>query len=818
MKNILFSILFFLLALGVSSQEIFTEQTKEFLDKNVYLSNIEKEKFYLHTNKTIYYSGEKIWFKAYIVEDSNNKPHPSTNNLFVNFYSPEKKLISSQLFYTEAGFTYGEIDINAELVSGTYYIDLDTNKNRNFKNGSVIPIQIISTSNKENNESSVSIASNNHPSTENTKDHYIIDFYPESQTVLQDELNNIAFTIKNNGVPVKASGNIIDNKTGETVSFFMSDIYGMGKISLMYNSTFTAVMNINGIEKSFPLPFSNSLGFIIQKKLRSNNKNTTSFLLKTNNKTCSHFKNESLILVLHRNGFAKSVASIEIKPEVTNYQINFLNENLFSGINTLTLFDKNNNPISEYSFWNTPENIEIDVIPHETSTDSITLNFNMLNKLADANLSISVLPAAAISYNNQQNIITEFQLAPYLNDSGFNLANYYTKTNGNKHSMDLLLQTAMKKNNIQGKIKSENDLVFKAEHGIKIKGSVNVKDKDLSNHQVMLSSTENNILLIKPLKGHKQFEFDSLMLAHPSKYKLALLNNKGEIEKANFYIYKSFNTYRPDSLLTKPTPIYDKAKFETVYNIEDAYLPLLLNEEILDEVLIKSRIASDKEIMKSRIEEKIRSKGFSKIHIPDERTFAGSDLVFYLRSLPGLKVIQDSRSVTIMSSRGPGAGSLKSGGQQDPYLVYLDDIPLNDHSELLNIQMHDIASVAVNPTGAGYGIQGAGGVIHIISKTAEITKGTGENKNPNIQVSDTEFGFSSPTEPFNNSDIYYPNQSSEELYGTIDWIPNFYLNSNTPNYLTISTKKHQNIKLFINGMNAKGQLIYKSVTIDAESN
>jgi len=178
MKNILFSILFFLLALGVSSQEIFTEQTKEFLDKNVYLYNIEKEKFYLHTNKTIYYSGEKIWFKAYIVEDSNNKPHPSTNNLFVNFYSPEKKLISSQLFYTEAGFTYGEIDINAELVSGTYYIDLDTNKNRNFKNGSVIPIQIISTSNKENNERSVSIASNNHPSTENTKDHYIIDFYP----------------------------------------------------------------------------------------------------------------------------------------------------------------------------------------------------------------------------------------------------------------------------------------------------------------------------------------------------------------------------------------------------------------------------------------------------------------------------------------------------------------------------------------------------------------------------------------------------------------------------------------------------------------
>jgi hypothetical protein len=84
--------------------------------------------------------------------------------------------------------------------------------------------------------------------------------------------------------------------------------------------------------------------------------------------------------------------------------------------------------------------------------------------------------------------------------------------------------------------------------------------------------------------------------------------------------------------------------------------------------------------------------------------------------------------------------------------------------------------------------------------------------------SETEFGFSTPTETFINSEVYYPNQSSEELYSTIDWIPNFYLNSKTPNYLTVSTKKHQNLKLFINGMNANGQLVYKVVTIKRESN
>ncbi|MCX7552159.1 hypothetical protein [Xanthomarina sp. F2636L] len=814
MKANLLSMLLLLVTLSISSQENFSEQTKTFLDENAYLNNVEKEKFYLHTNKTTYYAGEKIWFKAYIVEDSNNKPNLNTTNIFVNFYSPEKKLISSQLYYAEAGFTYGEMEIHPDLISGTYYMDIDTNKNRNFKSGSVISIQVLSTS-KTSENTLADIKTKNSTET-NVESNYTMAFYPESQTVLKDEINNIAFTIKNNQVPVKASGKIIDNTSGETITRFMSDIYGMGRFSLLYNGSFSAVINVDGIDEKFPLPEANPLGFIIQKKLDFKNENTTSFLLKTNNATSSKYRNESVVLVLHRNGFAKSVAPIEINKEATSYQINFLNKDLFSGINTLTLFDKTNKPISEYSFWNEPENIELEVTQFQASSDSITLDFRMLNKLADANLSVSVLPAATISYNNQQNIITEFQLAPYLNDTGFNLANYYNKTNGNKHSMDLLIQTGKKNNQIQRNITSENDLVFQPEHGVKIRGSVNSKDKDLSKHKVMLSSTENNILSIKPLKGERQFEFDSLKLVHPSKYKLALLNKKGEIVKANFYIYNNFNKYRPDSLLTKPTEEYSKTTFETVYTLEDEYVPQLMEEEILDEILIKAKVKAreNKEILEDRILAKVRNVGFTRIHIPDEKSYVGASVVFYLRTLPSIFVVQDSRSVTIMSTRGPGAGAFmkdenNNSGKQLGYYILLDEIPISDHSELLYMQMFDIAAVTVNANGS---------IINIYSKTYELMKGLGTMVNSDIQISETEFGFSLPKETFKNSEIYFPNQTSEELYSTIDWIPNFYLNSKTPNYLTISTKKHQKLKLFINGMNANSQLVYKSVTIEQESN
>ncbi|MBF62655.1 MAG: hypothetical protein CMP05_11745, partial [Xanthomarina sp.] len=238
------------------------------------------------------------------------------------------------------------------------------------------------------------------------------------------------------------------------------------------------------------------------------------------------------------------------------------------------------------------------------------------------------------------------------------------------------------------------------------------------------------------------------------------------------------------------------------------------DEEVLDEVIIKAKKVSDAEILEDRIVAKVRSIGFSQIHIVDEKRFVGANLVFYLRTLPRIVVAEDARSVTIMSSRGPGAGALMkdedgNSGKQLGYNIFLDDIPMYDHSELKFIQMFDIAAVTVNAIG---------NVINIYSKTPDLMKGIGETKNPNLQISETEFGFSTPTEKFINSEIYFPNKTSEELYSTIDWIPNFYLNAKTPNYLTISTKKHQNIKLFINGMNANGQLVYKSVILTTESN
>ena len=98
-----------------------------------YFHDLQQEKFFLHTNKTMYFAGETIWWKAYVVSDFNNKVINNTTNLHVNLYDSYKVLISHQLFYCNDGKAFGEISLPENLKTGRYYINVETQWNKNFE-------------------------------------------------------------------------------------------------------------------------------------------------------------------------------------------------------------------------------------------------------------------------------------------------------------------------------------------------------------------------------------------------------------------------------------------------------------------------------------------------------------------------------------------------------------------------------------------------------------------------------------------------------------------------------------------------------------
>ena len=135
------------------SQSTSQEKVTNFINSSPYFTNNHEELFFLHTNKSVYFSGEDIWFAAYVLDKLNEVPSEITKNLHLNLYNSSFNLVDSKLYHVNKGKTFGQFGLSENLSSGIYYIELDTNWNKNFKKGTVTKIEIINLKAVENNQS-----------------------------------------------------------------------------------------------------------------------------------------------------------------------------------------------------------------------------------------------------------------------------------------------------------------------------------------------------------------------------------------------------------------------------------------------------------------------------------------------------------------------------------------------------------------------------------------------------------------------------------------------------------------------------------------
>ncbi len=789
-------------------QENIEEATQKLISNNNYFHNYKIEKFHLHTNKTTYYSGEKIWFKAYIANDDDNKPSIETTNLFINLYNNENVLISNSLHYVKNGTTYGEIKLAKDLKAGDYYIELDTQWNRNFKKGSVFKIKII-----DLKGGNTSLVANNTSEKE-----FAITFFPESKTLLNNINNTIYYSINNNN-PLQVDIKIVDDKSGNIVTSFKTNDSGIGFFSLFYNSTFTAIYNINGVEHTAGLPKAEKKGMVIHKKMVTRTPEVIAFELKTNKATLLNLQNEYVYAVLHRNGSLKSIAPIQLKKGVSNYTINFLKETIFNGINTITVFNSENKPISNRDFFsNQNQSVDLKITNEKTENDSLILNFNLLSNSSKANLSVSVLPVETKVYDNSTNILMSYLLSPYINTASNKTARLITKKFARDDYVDAIIQTLPNKSIFSYNSLANSELLFNNDKGITIRGTLNTKVEDLTDYNVMLSSQENNLLLMSPL-NNKEFVFENLLLHHPSKYKLALISSKGEIKQASFFVYSELTKYKSNFSLENTENFNDTKRDVEISpitdNFEDSF-PNYKNIEQLKEVIITTYNDKVKNKTDSLINNdtflKLLNTGFSQNHLIDETVNEALDIIDFLTTLPGVKVVLGGLGdISIQNRRGPTS---ITGSQF--MNVFLDGISLNDDlSILIGLSARDFDLVTVNSSGTGLGLAGSGGVINLQSKKNSSTR---RNNKSILKESEIEFGFSRPNFKYISPQLEFQSQASKNYYSTIDWVPNFTVSPNIDNYLKIKISNHRNIKLIINGFNNNGDLIFDEIVMHTREN
>ncbi|MDR0559153.1 MAG: TonB-dependent receptor plug domain-containing protein [Prevotellaceae bacterium] len=128
MKHIVFFVFALLFAAGVKAQSIHPLEEK--LGKQ--LKSFPQEKIYLHTDKSTYVSGEKVWYRAYLVDAILHAPAVLSRYIYVELVSPAGESVSRDKIRPSADSAFhNSISLPDDLAEGTYLIRACTNFMRN---------------------------------------------------------------------------------------------------------------------------------------------------------------------------------------------------------------------------------------------------------------------------------------------------------------------------------------------------------------------------------------------------------------------------------------------------------------------------------------------------------------------------------------------------------------------------------------------------------------------------------------------------------------------------------------------------------------
>ncbi len=549
-------------------------------------NNYSSESVFLHLNKTTFLKGEKIWFTAYLYNAKNGLPFKKAKNLYCGLYDSEGKQLIKSLFEISDGIARGNFGIKPEY-GETLYVKAHTGKMNNlYMDGSFIKKIKIYDDSKE-------------PTDFSSSDEFNIHLLPEGGNLLQGAKNTIAFRVVNQygmGVPI-VEAKVVKKDGTPVVTGIVSNDYGIGKFSFDYklDSNYTLVVklpNETTVTKSIPKGESKGIIFSVNNLIEKN------LILDfyTNTNTFSEIRDKIFYLAVHRDGLM-AINSFKLNEERATLNIN--RERLLPGINILSLFDENLNPIAERLLFNHNEvklgKIHSTIVKDKDLKDSLSIQVDLDSKKGiPTNLSISILPSETQANSFFRSILTDFLFKPYMNNFEVEDLPYYFENvdRTRRFELDNLLM-------IQGWSKYDWEDMFTAkpteeileENGLQIQGTVK-----------NIMKNKNRILLIEPLKnnqyfaevdGNKKFSVSNALVFKDTPVQVMLFDQKGKPSKPDIEI-TAFSGIENDSLnLQKTQNIY-----EGVWIPQDTEInsnsPRNKNLIMLDNVTVSSAKSSKK--------------------------------------------------------------------------------------------------------------------------------------------------------------------------------------------------------------------------------
>jgi TonB-dependent SusC/RagA subfamily outer membrane receptor len=675
-----------------------------------------QQKVYLHLDKQYYYTGDILWFKAYLVDGMFHRPDTLSTNLYVELIAPDgtqADIIRIKMYH---GSGIGDFSLPDTLPEGLYQVRAYTSWMQNFHpdyfySGNIQVLnpgyrKLISPKQARQNLKKINQQQEIYADLD-------VAFFPEGGDLVTGIESVVAFkAINKSGFGVPVEGKVYDSEMN-AVADILTRYDGMGTFKLIprKGEKYVAVIMVANQEYRFPLPgqLEHGIGIRVEDQPGEVILHVSSSRPTTNDRTA----NEIIIMGLVRGKiYYQEIITLSGAPVSVP-----IRKTLFpAGIVQFTFFSGRIIPLAErLVFIHHKDFMRIGLQAFDTLTDNndrlLCLAITTKDKYyrpAESNLSVSVLYENKEVPARQDNILTHLFLTSDLRGTIRHPWHYLEQAlKGHPEDMDLLMLThGWRKFDWAGILNNElPEIRYAEERGITISGFITTEifARPLKNCKVQLSVQEAYNDVFTQLSDERGFfKFENMIYYDTMNVKIEAWRPS---ERRNLVIFI------PDDIYPAVTKQQGEYILTTLSERDNKAYRREKNKEFM--------IAYEEDQKRIAREDSNKLKGI----------YGDPDAVIRSEDFPSgykdaLQVLQGRVPGVIVNGDNVYIRGINTLiGNTDP-LYLIDGVPVLDVSSVLALPVEDIDRIEVlkGPSCAIYGSRGGNGVIAIYTKSGSFMK------------------------------------------------------------------------------------------------
>lgn len=301
---------------------------------------LNRQQAFVQLNKTTFLPDETLWFAAYLYTFNKNLPSFNTTNLQVSLFNSEGKQLKTSTVYIENGKGYGNFDLSTRnFPPGNYVLKASTTYMKNFQEKSPF-IQVFHIIGKQQKQA------------DTTSTHYDLQLLPEGGHLLANATNNIGVKlIDDRGHGVLFTQGELKTTDGKLLRIFKSNRFGISKFTFRPEpgkSYRVSLRTLDGktISQTLKKPENRGLNLVV-----TNLPKKVLFTLNTNQASIADISSQTFYLCGHQSGAMKTI-EFRFPENRTSAQIQIDKDALYSGLNTITIFNQEFQPLLERLVFN----------------------------------------------------------------------------------------------------------------------------------------------------------------------------------------------------------------------------------------------------------------------------------------------------------------------------------------------------------------------------------------------------------------------------------------------------------------------------------